>query len=131
MLTPVTGIVFGELVYDVNSPLEVKLSLNVSDGTDTPVEWVFARSLLRDGLISDSGMGDVQIMPVKTSTGYVIMLEFAGVDVLDRESSMTLVLAWSIVEKFLCDAYTEVPPDAERLLVEDMVDSTIQQILGA
>lgn len=128
MLNPVSGIVIGVLKYDINHPLEVKLTFDIHHG-DIPIEWVFARNLLSRGLVVESGIGDVQVMPVETTTGTIVMLEFTGRDAMNRESSMTLIIPWVVVENFLIKTFIEVPLDCEYSLVGDLVDTAIQQIL--
>ncbi|MFJ9775678.1 SsgA family sporulation/cell division regulator [Kitasatospora sp. NPDC101157] len=51
-----------DLVYEAGDPYAVRFAFNLPG--DTPVTWVFARELLRDGLSRPSGEGDVHIHPL-------------------------------------------------------------------
>jgi Streptomyces sporulation and cell division protein, SsgA len=50
------------LRYDRDDPYAVHLSFPTSPGRD-PIEWIFARSLVSDGLTVPAGDGDVRIWP--------------------------------------------------------------------
>ncbi|MFJ1793915.1 SsgA family sporulation/cell division regulator [Kitasatospora griseola] len=47
--------------YDAAAPYEVRLTFHV--GRPDEADWVFSRELLRDGLDSLSGQGDVKLWP--------------------------------------------------------------------
>ena len=49
------------LHYSGSDPYAIRMAFHV--GTEDPVEWIFARDLLADGLMSPEGDGDVQIWP--------------------------------------------------------------------
>ena len=49
------------LHYSGSDPYAIRMAFHV--GTEDPVEWIFARDLLADGLVSPGGDGDVQIWP--------------------------------------------------------------------
>ena len=51
-----------ELTYTSRDPYAVQASFRT--GSTTAVEWVFARDLLREGLIGVSGAGDVRVQPL-------------------------------------------------------------------
>jgi Streptomyces sporulation and cell division protein, SsgA len=51
-----------DLTYHSRDPYAVQASFRTGNGT--AVDWVFARDLLHDGLISPSGTGDVQVQPM-------------------------------------------------------------------
>lgn len=48
------------LHYDVTDPYAVAVVFQTRSG---PVEWIFARELLADGLIAAAGEGDIQVRP--------------------------------------------------------------------
>jgi hypothetical protein len=50
------------LRYDRDDPYAVHLSFPTSPGRE-PIEWIFARSLVADGLSVPAGDGDVRIWP--------------------------------------------------------------------
>ena len=49
------------LHYSGSDPYAIRMAFHV--GTEDPVEWIFARDLLADGLVTPEGDGDVQIWP--------------------------------------------------------------------
>lgn len=49
------------LDYCADDPYAIKMSFHV--GTDEPVEWIFARELLAEGLETPVGDGDVKVWP--------------------------------------------------------------------
>jgi hypothetical protein len=49
------------LHYSGSDPYAIRMAFHV--GTEDPVEWIFARELLADGLVTPEGDGDVQIWP--------------------------------------------------------------------
>ena len=51
-----------DLSYHSRDPYAVQASFRTGNGT--AVDWVFARDLLHDGLIGESGTGDVRVMPM-------------------------------------------------------------------
>ena len=51
-----------DLTYNSRDPYAVQASFRTGNGT--AVDWVFARDLLHDGLISPAGTGDVKVQPM-------------------------------------------------------------------
>ena len=49
------------LYYRGSDPYAIRIAFHV--GADEPVEWIFARELLADGMMTPVGDGDVQIWP--------------------------------------------------------------------
>ena len=49
------------LFYSGEDPYAVRMAFHV--GTDEPVEWIFARDLLSEGMTGPSGDGDVRVWP--------------------------------------------------------------------
>lgn len=49
------------LFYSAEDPYAVRMAFHV--GTDEPVEWIFARELLANGMTAPSGDGDVRAWP--------------------------------------------------------------------
>jgi hypothetical protein len=49
------------LRYSGSDPYAIRMAFHV--GTEDPVEWIFARDLLADGLMTPEGDGDVLIWP--------------------------------------------------------------------
>ena len=55
------------LYYSAGDPYAIRMSFHV--GADEPVEWIFARELLADGMTTPAGDGDVQIWPSSPAAG--------------------------------------------------------------
>ncbi|WBB62464.1 SsgA family sporulation/cell division regulator [Streptomyces sp. WMMC500] len=55
------GALSAELCYDAADPYAVRLSLGAP--LDRPIDWVFARSLLDQGMHRPAGVGNVQVIP--------------------------------------------------------------------
>lgn len=51
-----------ELSYSSRDPYAVQASFRT--GQSSPVDWVFARDLLADGLLAPAGTGDVRVKPI-------------------------------------------------------------------
>ena len=49
------------LYYRGDDPYAIRMAFHV--GTDDPVEWIFARDLLAEGLDGTAGDGDVRVWP--------------------------------------------------------------------
>ncbi|MGW5662649.1 SsgA family sporulation/cell division regulator [Streptomyces sp. NPDC003758] len=100
-----------ELRYDTTDPYAVCLSLRgASTGT---VDWVFARSLLAEGLSRPAGVGDVLVMPRYEGRRHsvrIVVRSTAGAAALD--------LAASAVAAFLARTDRIVPPGAEGLHID-------------
>ena len=55
------------LHYSGGDPYAIRMAFHV--GAEDPVEWIFARDLLADGLMAPEGDGDVQIWPSSPALG--------------------------------------------------------------
>jgi hypothetical protein len=49
------------LFYSGDDPFAIRIAFHV--GLDEPVEWIFARDLLAEGIKDRTGLGDVQVWP--------------------------------------------------------------------
>jgi hypothetical protein len=49
------------LFYSGDDPYAIRIAFHV--GLDEPVEWIFARDLLAEGVKERTGLGDVQVWP--------------------------------------------------------------------
>jgi hypothetical protein len=49
------------LFYSGEDPYAIRIAFHV--GLDEPVEWIFARDLLAEGITERTGLGDVQVWP--------------------------------------------------------------------
>jgi Streptomyces sporulation and cell division protein, SsgA len=64
------------LDYCADDPYAVKMAFHV--GTDEPVEWIFARELLADGLAAAAGEGDVQVWPDESDEGDILNITLSS-----------------------------------------------------
>ena len=55
------------LYYSGSDPYAIRMAFHV--GAEDPVEWIFARELLADGITTPVGDGDVQIWPSAPAAG--------------------------------------------------------------
>ncbi|WNI15708.1 SsgA family sporulation/cell division regulator [Actinacidiphila sp. ITFR-21] len=81
------------LAYRSADPYAVHITFHV--GSDTPVQWTFARELLVEGVFRPCGHGDVRIWPTKVSGRSVICLALSSPDgdaLLEAPSAV--VSAW-------------------------------------
>src|SRR5258708_4226157 len=53
------------LLYTCEDPYAIRIAFHV--GLDEPVEWIFARELLSNGMDGREGRGDVQVWPASES----------------------------------------------------------------
>ncbi|MDN0196644.1 SsgA family sporulation/cell division regulator [Streptomyces sp. S.PNR 29] len=110
-----------ELRYDRTDPYAVCLSLGAtSTGT---VDWVFARSLLSEGLHRPMGVGDVLVIPRRCchrQSVRVVVRSPVGATLLD--------IAASAVTAFLRQTDLLVPPGTEGLHVD--VDRVIAELMA-
>lgn len=60
------------LFYSGEDPYAVRMAFHV--GTDEPVEWIFARDLLSEGMTAPSGEGDVRVWPSSAESGPTLNL---------------------------------------------------------
>lgn len=102
--------------YDPADPYAVTANFSVAD---IAVEWVFARDLLRKGLLSQTGEGDVRI----DSNTEVVWIELSA-----PEGSVRLECDRKPLEWFLKAVYTLVPEGAEPEFCD--VDRWIDDILS-
>ena len=94
-----------ELTYDSRDPYAVQASFRTGNGT--AVDWVFARDLLHDGLIAQSGTGDVRVQPMPTDSGRIeLELNSPSGHALFTTCARTL-------GEFLDRTYEAVPPSTE------------------
>jgi hypothetical protein len=104
------------LRYSADDPYAVRLVL-LPDGTgDESVDWLFARSLLTEGLTAPVGQGDVRVQVV----GREVAVELAG------EASVLLPLD-GLVE-FLADSYEVVATGSESCAAQ--LDRELARMLG-
>ncbi len=111
-----------ELRYDGRDPYAVQASFQTGR-TGTTVEWVFARDLLADGMITEAGTGDVKVRP---ALGNPDRIELE----LTSPSGHALFVARAAqLGDFLERTYELVPPGTEQswlnldLALDDLLSS--------
>lgn len=63
------------LTYNVGDPYAVQATFRHSEGE---VTWVFARDLLRSGVLESAGEGDIKVRPVTVGGETLIQLELSS-----------------------------------------------------
>ncbi|WP_327371158.1 SsgA family sporulation/cell division regulator [Streptomyces sp. NBC_01217] len=100
-----------ELHYDMTDPYAVRLSLGVSE--KKPVTWVFARTLLAEGLRRPTGVGDVLVLPrhgCRPHSMRIVLRSAAGAALVE--------IAVSAVTMFLSKTFMLVPSGTESLHID-------------
>ena len=95
------------LRYDRDDPYAVHLSFPTSPGRD-PIEWIFARSLVADGLSVPVGDGDVRIWPSREDLTGAVYIELCSPSGRARFAMPRPVLAG-----FVDRCHEVVPPGEE------------------
>jgi len=113
-------------------PLPVKLCYSAADpyavravfsGDGMEVEWVFARELLRQGLTSPTGDGDVHVWPSWGTGRELLMISLTSPD-----GQAVLEAAAEDVRRFL-ERTTLVVPDGEESMHLDL-DAELARLLA-
>jgi len=110
-----------ELHYDMTDPYAVRLSLGAP--ATRPVDWVFARSLLTEGLSRPSGSGDVLVIPrhrCHPNSLRIVLRVDAGTALIE--------IAESEVSAFLRRTDSLVPPGTESLHID--IDRAKTELTG-
>ncbi|MGW6273400.1 SsgA family sporulation/cell division regulator [Streptomyces sp. NPDC055060] len=110
-----------ELHYDLTDPCAVRLSLGAP--LTSPVDWVFARDLLTEGLRLPAGVGDVLVSPLitdHTRRVRITLRSAPGAAVIDVDAAET--------EEFLRQSFALVPPGAESAHID--LDRAVAEVMG-
>ncbi|MBY8887982.1 SsgA family sporulation/cell division regulator [Streptomyces sp. PTM05] len=94
------------LVYRADDPFAVHITFHI--GSDSPVNWTFARELLVEGVFRPCGHGDVRIWPTKVEGRSVVCLALSSPD-----GNALLEAASSPVAAWLERTLRVVPPGSE------------------
>jgi Streptomyces sporulation and cell division protein, SsgA len=97
------------LHYSGSDPYAIRMAFHV--GPEDPVEWIFARELFADGMITPEGNGDVQIWPSVTESPPVAESTDAGYDAGGQTAGALSVLNIKLSSPF-GEARFEAPTDA-------------------
>ncbi|MGW3739948.1 SsgA family sporulation/cell division regulator [Streptomyces sp. NPDC005146] len=110
-----------ELHYDMADPYAIRLSLGAP--MKRPVNWVFARELLAEGLHRPTGSGDVLVIPRHRGHPHflrIVLRNLAGTALVD--------IAVPEVAAFLRTTFTMVPEGAESPYID--IADTISELTG-
>nr|WP_184729291.1 SsgA family sporulation/cell division regulator [Saccharopolyspora phatthalungensis] len=108
-----------ELRYDSRNPYEVSMSFNT--GKPNTVDWVFGRDLLADGLLADSGEGDVRISPRSDEPTRVL------ITLTSPSGQATFDADADLLAAFVDDSYEVVAPGDEHLFMN--IDEALSQLM--
>jgi hypothetical protein len=109
------------LAYRSDDPFAVHITFHV--GSDSPVNWTFARELLVEGVFRPCGHGDVRIWPTKTDGRSVICMALSSPD-----GNALLEAASSPVTAWLERTLRAVPPGTEQDQVS--LDDGLNELLA-
>jgi hypothetical protein len=107
------------LRYDVADPYAVRLSMGAPAAPS--VDWVFARSLLADGLHRPTGNGDVVVIPRHRSRPESVRILFRT-----RAGAALLAVHALVVTDFLRRSAALVPPGTEHHHID--VDRVVDRL---
>ncbi|MGW3121685.1 SsgA family sporulation/cell division regulator [Streptomyces sp. NPDC001107] len=110
-----------ELHYEMSDPYAVRLSLGAP--ATRSVDWVFARSLLTEGLHRQTGTGDVLVIPrhgCHPNSVRIVLRSSGGAAMID--------IAESAVAAFLRRTVSLVPPGTESVHID--IDRALTELTG-
>src|SRR3954454_16335350 len=110
------------LRYDARDPYAVRLAITQRQAS--PVEWIFARELLVDGLTRAAGTGDVVVMPGADSQDGELLIALTG-----SSGSAVVTVPITEVEDFVIDSCLLVPLGTEQQHTN--VDAALARLLAA
>jgi hypothetical protein len=105
--------VLAGLRYQADDPWAVRVTFQTGAEEDATVEWMFARQLLTDGVLSTVGEGDVRVWPATVDGERVVNLAMAS-----PSGSALFEIDRDALVEFLQQTYLAVPTGSE----EDVVD---------
>ncbi|MFJ9711722.1 SsgA family sporulation/cell division regulator [Streptomyces sp. NPDC101234] len=109
-----------ELRYRTTDPYAVCLSLGAP--LATPVDWLFARSLLTEGLCLSVGTGDVLVIPRRPGHPDLVRIVLRS-----RAQEAVVDIDTSVVSAFLLRTLALVPEGEEGLHVD--LDRAVAELL--
>jgi len=107
--------------YDAADPWAVCIAFQT--GAQDAVEWIFARSLLGEGVAGPVGEGDVRVWPALRGRGSVVHLAMAS-----PSGSAEFEMDRDELVQFLRRTYAAVPVGAESAAVD--LDAELAQLLS-
>jgi hypothetical protein len=97
----------GSLRYDRDDPYAVHMSFPTPPARD-PIEWIFARSLVADGLTVPAGDGDVRIWPTPADLRGPVYVELCS-----PSGRALFAVPRPVLADFVARCHAIVPPGAE------------------
>jgi Streptomyces sporulation and cell division protein, SsgA len=113
--------VAADLSYDSTDPYAATLTFHV---TDTPVPWVFARDLLRNGLGEPTGDGDVHVWPSLNDEGLAVI----SIELCSPQGDALVEIRTADAAAFVERTFTTVAAGDESARLD--LDATIAAILA-
>lgn len=116
------------LHYSAEDPYAVRIAFHV--GMDEPVEWVFGRDLLCEGIEGPAGLGDVRVSPaaepVNGTDEEMLTIEISSPYGQARFEAPV----WEVAE-FLCRTYQLVPEGEEsgHISMDDELSALLREAL--
>lgn len=104
-------LVAGEFSYNPKDPYAVALHMDA--GTSRRVSWIFARSLLAEGVVSPVGEGDVYVAPHPDGKG-----KYVHISLTSPHGHALLQAETGDVVSFLTDSYLRVIPGTETTRID-------------
>ncbi|GAA2872393.1 SsgA family sporulation/cell division regulator [Pseudonocardia halophobica] len=109
-----------ELSYSSRDPYAVQASFRTGQGS--PVDWVFARDLLADGLLGPAGTGDVRVQPVPHEPTRI------EVELASPSGHAVFTTCAATLAAFLDRTFECVPPATEYSWLD--FDAALDQLLA-
>jgi hypothetical protein len=109
------------LQYRADDPFAVHVAFHI--GSDSPVNWTFARELLIDGVFRPSGHGDVRIWPAKADGRHVVCFALSSPD-----GNALVEAPSSPLNSWLDHTLRLVPPGTESTLIG--LESALHDLLA-
>lgn len=114
--------VVAHLQYDPSDPLAMRIAFPADASLDgAEVSWVFARELLRAGLNSPVGEGDVRLRPCAPGCTVLQFHATEGIAVVEFDTAE--------LSRFLSRSYTLLPTDQEERCLR--LDHGLAALLGS
>ena len=110
------------LRYDRDDPYAVHLSFPTSPGRDA-IEWIFARSLVADGLSVPVGDGDVRIWPSPEDLDGPVYVELCS-----PSGRALFAVPRPVLAEFVGRSHALVPPGAEGAFLD--LDAELDLLLS-
>jgi Streptomyces sporulation and cell division protein, SsgA len=109
------------LRYDRDDPYAVYLSFSTSPGRRS-IEWMFARSLVADGLTVPAGAGDVRIWPSPEDLSGPVYVELSS-----PSGRALFAVPRGVLADFVARCHTLVPPGTEAAYLD--LDAELDMLL--